>query len=378
MDFHRWLHIMTGFKHNDKLDALTSLRFFAAAMIVHLHSFAFFKVPYISFIYVLGQGVSFFFILSGFILAYNYDVEPRRSWRDFYIARFARIWPAHVAALGLYFIVTINPFEGVASLGLRIATLISNLLLCQSFFPVQVFFFSYNAVSWSLSTELFFYLLFPLLIWRRAESLPWEALLISAALAVLFVSMGVYFDIPLMSKTTFDLSLAGLIVVNPLARLFEFSLGIFACALYRRICTTTLVSWSALEAIALLFVGISMWASVDGHITHIATPAIKYYVMWSGSALAFFALIIIFACNRGQISRLLARRPFVFLGEISFSLYLVHQPIIRRIGQSHLLSPERFLDICIYWAICLVLAYGLYALVETPMRHWIIVAARRN
>ena len=136
--------------------------------------------------------------------------------------------------------------------------------------------------------------------------------------------------------------------------------------------------WGALEVFALLFVGVSMWVSVDGHLIHITTTAIMYYVRSSGSALAFFALILIFACSRGPIARLLARRPFIFLGEISFCLYLVHQPIIHWIAQSHALSPESLIDLCTYWVVCLVFAYGLFALVEKPIRHRIIVKMRRD
>lgn len=357
------------------LDALTSFRFFAAALIVLKHSYEFFKVPSIYNIFQLTQGVSFFFVLSGFILAYNYDTELRRPWRDFYIARFARIWPAHITALGLLFLIVINPFGGATTTDMRVATLISNLLLVQSWVPEQGFFFSYNAVAWSLSTEVGFYLLFPLLLLRSAETLPWKALCMSAALAVLFVALGAYFELTYVSKT-FEPSLRGLIMVNPLARLFEFSLGIFACALYRRINHAMTAPWGALEVFALLFVGVSMWVSVDGHLIHITTTAIMYYVRSSGSALAFFALILIFACSRGPIATLLARRPFIFLGEISFCLYLVHQPIIHWIAQSHALSPDSLIDLCTYWVVCLVFAYGLFALVEKPIRHRIIVKMR--
>jgi peptidoglycan/LPS O-acetylase OafA/YrhL len=80
-----------------QIKCLTSLRFFAAAMIVVFHSVNAFrvwdnaKIPF-----PLGQGVSFFFVLSGFILTYVYpSVGGGRGIRDFYVARIARIWPAH-------------------------------------------------------------------------------------------------------------------------------------------------------------------------------------------------------------------------------------------------------------------------------------------
>ena len=95
-----------------RLPALTGLRFFAAACIVVLHNRGFFGVPAdfgVPFAFV--QAVTLFFMLSGFILAYNYPSFPTRSAvLRFWLARWARIWPAHVAALVLL-LVAVLPFE---------------------------------------------------------------------------------------------------------------------------------------------------------------------------------------------------------------------------------------------------------------------------
>jgi peptidoglycan/LPS O-acetylase OafA/YrhL len=78
-----------------QIHALTSLRLFAAAMIVVLHANGHFGIPAWLPRYVgLGAGVSIFFVLSGFILTINYPELPTwtavlRFWRN----RFARLWP---------------------------------------------------------------------------------------------------------------------------------------------------------------------------------------------------------------------------------------------------------------------------------------------
>ena len=90
-----------------KLDPLTSLRFFAAAMIVIGHSHRLIGSLNLANTFSLAQGVSFFFVLSGFILAYNYPSLPTKSdVLHFFKARIARIWPAHVAAIILLFWLT--------------------------------------------------------------------------------------------------------------------------------------------------------------------------------------------------------------------------------------------------------------------------------
>ena len=85
-----------------KIDALTGLRFFAGIAIVihHLHQFG--LPAYVLDGWLLNNGVSFFFVLSGFILTYVYPtLETHHAVQRFWIARVARIWPAHMAALVL-------------------------------------------------------------------------------------------------------------------------------------------------------------------------------------------------------------------------------------------------------------------------------------
>src|SRR5690242_19654398 len=82
-----------------KLYALTSLRFVAAALIVLGHSQGTFGIPKDAWApFVMSQGVSFFFVLSGFILTYVYPSLKLFGIRRFLLARFARIWPAHITA----------------------------------------------------------------------------------------------------------------------------------------------------------------------------------------------------------------------------------------------------------------------------------------
>ena len=142
-----------------KLNCLTSLRVFAAMLIVIHHCVPkehLLKVPVLRGM-CLDHGVSFFFVLSGFILTYVYHGMQPTGYRDFFVARFARLWPAHIATLALGFILgSYSPGNGVY--------LALNAAMLQSWWPVSPCYFSYNALSWSISTEFAFYLAFPFLI----------------------------------------------------------------------------------------------------------------------------------------------------------------------------------------------------------------------
>lgn len=151
----------------EKLPSLTSLRFVAAATVVLFHTYAAFGIAGRRWEVGGLQAVSFFFLLSGFI---NYHVYPTLdSWKSrgrFLLARFARIYPAHLASLALLFVLV--PWLGEHALNQPLV-LAAHLTLLQSWLPQSRYCFALNNPAWSISTEAFFYACFPLLVlsWRR-------------------------------------------------------------------------------------------------------------------------------------------------------------------------------------------------------------------
>src|SRR5207247_2593909 len=114
----------------------------------------------------LAQGVSFFFVLSGFILTYVYGDLRRDGWRRYFAARIGRIWPAHLALFA--YVVVALPLEQRTPPGSNhLPNALANVFLVQAWMPDFRFIGAFNNVSWSLSVEVFFYLLFPLLILFR-------------------------------------------------------------------------------------------------------------------------------------------------------------------------------------------------------------------
>src|SRR4051812_31603838 len=100
-------------------------------------------------------GVSFFFILSGFVLTWS--VRHHDTTRAFWRRRFFKIYPNHLLTL----IAAAVLLGGVSKMALDLMAAILNALLLHSFFPDMTIWTSYNSVSWSLSNEALFYLLFP-------------------------------------------------------------------------------------------------------------------------------------------------------------------------------------------------------------------------
>ena len=151
------------FGRGARLNALTSLRFFAAFAIVIHHSRIFLLPSETLSAWPLDQGVSLFFVLSGFILVHVYPELPtKEAIKSFWLARIGRIWPAHLVALILVLTVSGTQTLGGDSLLIFLA----NLSMIHGWVPSREFFFSFNALSWTISTELGFYALFPLLIYK--------------------------------------------------------------------------------------------------------------------------------------------------------------------------------------------------------------------
>jgi Predicted acyltransferases len=138
---------------------LTSLRFFAAALIVVLHGTQVFGHIKFTDHFAIFQAVGFFYVLSGFILAYTYDGVPLKgaALSKYALSRVARVLPVHLftAALAYMFIAGIRG---------PLHIMITNLLLLQAWIPGFEYSYSLNGVSWSISDEVFFYAMLPLLL----------------------------------------------------------------------------------------------------------------------------------------------------------------------------------------------------------------------
>lgn len=355
-----------------KIDSLTSLRFFAAALIVIFHSRHISWDFEISRHFVLPQAVSLFFVLSGFILAYtNSNLRNWNDTRRFYVGRFSRIWPLHVVcAIPAYFMIKID--GGATSL----SDALLNISLLQSWVPDVNSFFSLNGVSWSLSVEAFFYAMFPLITLNRARH--WKSAL--AATFVLTVSILV------VSGFLQPETVAWSAVLLPATRLFEFVLGIAAYKLVETPLGGATRSakwrWTAFEAAAISLCIVFAWfcdgASLNAFPIHLSR-AVKIYLGVAGSSVAFAILITALAFQKGNISRILQIAPLVYLGEISFAIYMVHQLVLRFMGQhqNYLSDLSMVTKSSIYWCATLLVAAASHHLIELPCKRAITAAARK-
>jgi len=343
------------------IHALTGLRF-VAALLVFLHHAASTRC------YEGFSGVTFFYVLSGFILTYNYHLtftrlRPGELW-SFYASRVARIYPVHLLT---FLAITPLYWSHIGPHRSQILRLVKNLTLTQSFGRS---YFSFNAVAWSLSDEIFFYATLPFILWGL-----WKLRLNRAVPALL--TMGViWFAAFTYVSTHQDGPLAHWrCYINPLLRLGDFLIGVLLGRWYAR---TAPISSAAGARLTLLFTTLEVLAVASfvvawkcSHLVPVTIRLGPYYTP------AMASIVLVFAFERGAISRAVGTRLGQWLGEISFCFYMIHQMIILYLtkyrGALHL---EQFSDaalMTVAFTTSVVLAGVCYSWYENPMRRRLLL-----
>jgi peptidoglycan/LPS O-acetylase OafA/YrhL len=346
-----------------RLDALTGMRFFAALMIVFHHVpgniwFTADAYPWIN----TGSGVSFFFVLSGFILHYNYRdrIAQIPLWR-FYALRYLRLWPAHLAGLGVAFFLAPGWWSTWLPNNLAPLELTSIVFMFHWIFPDQRVFFAWNGPSWSIATELAFYAAFPFLSIAIARR-PGAAMagVVAFVLAYLMFARFVLFNPDVQGN------MAGLVYINPFSRILEFALGLFACelAMFRHP-QRLRAAWFEWPALALVIIGVLASKSILPYVGGVGTFH-GFYVYIACLAPVFCIFIVVISRGSGMVSAFLGHPLLVWLGNASFSLYLVHQPIIL-FFKSHLANLLWWQQVPLFLLFTIGLSGLIYRWIEMPI-----------
>jgi len=360
------------------LGALTGMRFFAAMAVVvghlvadhNLDGLGRFGLTAYSTV-VAGAAVSFFFVLSGFILTYVYkDQLTYARVPKFYFKRWARIWPLHLVCL----IVTIY-VVGMATIDYEMLAV--NLALLQSWVPDSKWVFSFNGVSWSISTEMFFYFMFPFFLIGGQKRFWIKYVLLW--LVVLAAVKGIQILDNQPAWASYDLERA--CHVNPFLRLPEFCTGMgVGFIFFNRESQRSRSSFthSAVEiAVLMLIPGFSWVMREYGIVGWVRRadwggPAMALWVQYTAMVFIFAIVIYVFARSQGILSQLLGSRAVVFLGEISFALYMIHYTVIIAVERQYDWSLANYSPVAVAGCVIVMsvsIAALLYKLVEMPAKN---------
>ena len=361
-----------------ELPALTSIRFIAALLIFvfHIHIRWPFDAPkfVVNIISQGAVGMSLFFILSGFILTYNYRaILTHNDYCDYFVRRFARVYPVYfiAALLSVPWLLSIPKInqnvlpESIVYVMQLSFIVLSDVSLTQAWFP-SLFNYWNNGLAWSLSVEAFLYLLFPFLL----------SLLLGLNRKKLLGILGISYILSVMPGLAwylFDPKPAPAIPIVyalPINRLPEFIVGmIFAILLIRKKQVAVNISVKVLAAVTVVIVYLGLvGAALPLYVTHnfLIVPLFAIIIYWCGQI------------ERGPLAYILGNGALRFLGESSYSFYLMQFFPIMLTKQYYNIVLQHAPFLGNIWVLAVVLllitiflAAASYKFIELPARRYI-------
>ncbi|HZM78190.1 MAG TPA: acyltransferase [Candidatus Limnocylindrales bacterium] len=365
------------------LNSLTGLRFLSAFLVFLAHTVGFLLVLMVNpaqdqysrfFFSGANAGVTFFFILSGFILtwvAQSNDTKPA-FWRR----RFFKIYPNHLVAFAAT--VALMVYAGYT---LTASNTLPTLFLIQSWIPsYEVSHFAGgNTPTWTLACEMLFYFLFPWLLVaarrvKAANVWKWVWAVVVAIVAVPVIAQLLLPREPIMQWDPIPWWHYWFVTHLPVTRLLEFALGILMAqvVLHRK--------WIRIKLAPALLIAAASLA--------VAAYLPDEYDQVAPMALPIALVIAAAATNDINGKRtFFASRTMIWLGEISYAFYIVHFLVVnygpmgaayQSFWTKQWTAGTAVRDTVLTLAISVVLAWLLYRFVERPaMRHWSRSKARR-
>ncbi|MFF0221620.1 acyltransferase family protein [Streptomyces sp. NPDC004629] len=366
----------TPHERRPQLHTLTSLRviFMALVFIVHGSFEIVFKSYDWSLNYLEGVGtsgqtaVSYFFVLSGFVLTWSW--RERDTARTFWRRRIVRVFPNHITALGFTLVLVVCFIQLPA-----LFPLFTQLVLIQAWFPSPEYIDIANTPTWSLSADIAFYALFPLLlplIRRIRPGRLWYAAGAVVAIIVLIPVIALALpDTPPKPLWHTSESRYWFVYFFPLTRMLECVLGMLMA---RIVIMGRWIGLRPLPAVMLLVASYAISQQLPYLFRYAALMAVPVALLTASLAVADVA---------GRRTYLTSK-VMIRLGELTFAFYLLHQPILK---YGHLMlgytmdggepkgkswGPAGGLTFLVgTFAVSLALAWVLNVCVERPaVRRW--------
>ncbi|MEU1877808.1 acyltransferase [Streptosporangium sp. NPDC020072] len=331
-----------------RLPSLTGLRWFAAFAVFGFHLFTggITDDPgtqrFLGAVFSAGSsGVPFFFVLSGMVLTWS-SRPGDRAWA-FWRRRAARIVPSHMVTW-----IAVLALLTVAGRAVAPGPAVSGFFLLQAWVPDETYYFGGNTPSWSLSCEMAFYAAFPLLL-PLLRRIPGNRLLLTSAglWAGTWVVPFVSFSMPESIGYWF-------VWIFPVTRALEFALGMTVALMVKE------GRWRGPGLPVAVVLVLVAYATV---------PLVWQRAGWVAWMAGPFAVLIAAAATADvREKRSPLRLPvLVWLGEISFAFYLVHQPTISLVNRVLGRTPAHALLVTLTaLPLAVLLAWALHRLVERP------------
>ncbi|WIB67970.1 acyltransferase [Curtobacterium sp. MCBD17_035] len=357
-----------------ELTNLTGIRAVAAGWVVVEH----FRLVLIALLPALAPvrpwigggylGVEVFFVLSGFVISYNYAERLGQpawgSYRRFVMLRIARLYPTHLVTLLAMLVLVVGATRtGIhlsAGANYTLPSFLGNLVLLQATPTVP----AWNPPAWSISAEFGAYICFPLLAMALGKLRRLSTALVLTAVIAVGGAIG------MASVQAAGASVTGPALV-PMRITIEFSLGALLYVVWRKLPGISRGTWN--------------WVAVAG----VLGAVVLIGVLPEDASLAslpFLALMVL-ACAKagGVVGAILSSRILMWGGRVSYSVYMTHFIVL--MVMDHLLPRAHFAGngivirvavVIVYIAVAVAVGWLCYRFIEEPSRLYLRKALRHR
>ncbi len=349
------------------LPALTGLRTLLALSIVFFH----FTPPHMSAVApVIENGyifVGFFFLMSGYILSYNYADRVDMNKREFWLARFSRLYPVYLFALVLSFQMLRDEWSARSHMEFWQGVLLTPFLL-QGWLPNLATF--WNTVAWTLSCEMMLYLAFPYLIRVTLPRQPWK-------LIALFLGLWLAGMVPHMLYLIFNpdhlAAPADRYTATYLMRVLKYTPPSYICTFLAGLILGQLQSVLTLRRRERTALAVAALAAI-GAALYVFLPSLPYVLLHGGLLMPLFAALTIGLSGVNPVASLFAFPPLVYVGQATFCLYLLHFNALVLLQSNHISQKLHLaaFDPWLSYAAVILLALAAHRFIEVPARRLIL------
>ncbi|MBY0245795.1 MAG: acyltransferase [Sphingobacteriaceae bacterium] len=349
------LFILPLLNLNNKLLSLNFFRFIAASIVVFFHFGGDLIRNSVSRVFICGpQMVTFFFVLSGFVMIIAHYNKQNEGAVAYYKLRLARLYPVYLVALLLQIRSNSSFFD--VSL---------NTLLIQAFVPGRSL--AINQPGWSLSAEAFFYLCFPLLLFVYRK----RNILFNICTLLLFILLSIMMMYYVSNIFVSDNRIQFL-EYFPLIHFASFVLGNMIGVIYLnrgKLKSTSVCVNSLLVGVSFILMVLDL--NNGGFIKHL-TSLIPDVIVNA----PFFALFILCmaVCENSIFHLMIQNKICLRLGDLSYSIYILQFFVFNKLANIMLLLNSQWLQFVIPYILLLGLSLVTYKFIEVPCKKLILRA----
>ena len=341
---------MANSSNGSQINALTATRA-VAAILVFIHHFGTGVFPFNKAVYFFSSGniaVGYFFVLSGFVLYISYSNKDI-SYSSYISKRIGRIVPVYWIALLLAVLAGVIYYSYNWHSWQAFREFTYSALFIQAWIPSYPM--CLNGPGWTISIEMFFYFIFPFLLLLQKKNLK-----IFAALTVVLYTLAQYFHLKYYpDRHSLPDNIVDTVFFNPVMHINQFMIGMIGAYLYGLMKNKGKnLKWLPFVLFAVIVFLIAERPENISYQVGLISPIFMVFI------------ISIALCQ----PRVLNYKPLVYLGEISYGIYILQQPVYKLAGNFNTLHLHIPPDIFFWLALLLLIAIASfsYNYIEVPLK----------